>query len=248
MKSKTYFKQGKKDGAMDRLYNRINPALIKMGNWAYLIPTVLMCVLSIVTANAQAEISRVALEEKYLDMSSRIDFVAADLESYYHAMKYDPAYDLDYYVGVVINNATWLDDPANLPLTFCAAYDKDYNLLSEREPSYGGVFFDPLTSEQFMTDAGQTPFGTTIIPFEDKAHGVELRDMWTYHRWFFSDSEKPTLMVIAISKYTVATEADDLITLQLWLGASLPTAIILLLLSYIGYQRKQIGRRQEWTQ
>jgi hypothetical protein len=248
MKSKAYFKQGKRDGVMDRLFNRINPALVRMGNWAYLIPTVLMCILSIVTANAQAEISRVALEEKYLDMSSRIDFVAADLESYYQAMKDNPAYDLDYYVGVVIDDATWLDDPANLPLTFCAAYDKDYNLLSEREPSYSGVFFDPFASARFRADIEQAPFGKTIIPFEDKAHGVDLRDMWTYHRWFFGDSEKPTLMVIAISKYTVATEADDLITLQLWLGASLPTVIILLLLSYIGYQRKQINRRKEWTQ
>lgn len=145
------------------------------------------------------------LNEKFLDKITDVDIITRPVEMYADWETQRQFYETSLVYGVEALDEAYM--------TFAAIYDHDLNhVLSKRNPSFENAPFEPMGYSRFREAVSATlenpehSDGQTTLYFEDKAHGVEGRDMLVYWRWTPDDVSEQYLVVVGISKYSVASE------------------------------------------
>ena len=153
--------------------------------------------------------AKVTLEEKVIEKRLTLEMVAASIDRFIEID--DDWYTYDY-ATIIAHEMAVID---GLPFTFAAAYDSDYQEISNRAPSYNASPFEPMFYSEFVDSIGTNEHGVIVLPF--KPDGEPARDMHVCYRWIPTDSSLSNryLIVVAISDYSVSTNTSHWV----WYGA-----------------------------
>ena len=144
------------------------------------------------------------LQEKFTEKVQQVDMLANYIDE---MVKVDKDWGIYDYVRTLHGAVDFVDEQY---MTFAAQYvysGGKLNAVSHRTPSYAGSLFDPTKYDEFMGDIYTHENGQLILPFTPADE--PMRDMYTYYRWIPTNPELDdrVLIVVAISQYTVQTNA-----------------------------------------
>ena len=170
------------------------------------------------------------LNEKFLEFHRAIDYPAEQIEDWLfqgHSWEeWQPFYE-DY----LINNIQKMDDEY---MIFASIYNSSLEHIHSRHPSYEDSPVKPFDFPGFKETIQRNNKGDKVYWFETKT--VEGRDLYVYFRWtpINADIPDPYLLVVGISKFSVATSMGDTI---IWTLVTLITLCIIIfywLVQYLG--------------
>ena len=144
------------------------------------------------------------LHEKFTEKVQQVDMLASYIDEMVVVDKDWGIYD---YVRTLHGAIDYLDEQH---MTFAAQYvylGEKLTEASSRTPSYTDSPFDPTVYPEFTTAVSSQDSGQMVLPFTPK--GEPERDMYTYFRWIPTEDTLTgrILVVVAISQYTVQTNA-----------------------------------------
>ena len=178
----------------------------KFLRYLFLLPILLMIAFSLFFHQLMSEIRNELLNEKFIEKRTNVDLIGTQIDRF---IELDADWGYYDYQSIIAYNMQYIDE---LPMTFAAIYNEEFESISARSPSYEGAPFEPTRYPEFIHAVKNSEMGKLILPFTPT--GDIERDMYTYFRWVPSD---PTLSnrfltVVAISKYSVNTVSEDWIS------------------------------------
>ena len=178
---------------------------------AFLIPLLLLAIMSIIYVYVAQETERAFLASKYDEVKNEVGMIAA-------AANADPDDPWDSHEDNIREFMKFLDAK---PFTFAAAYKPDageLTLMTERD---NATNLDPRTFDVFMDAIYTAEQGELVFDFTPE--GMDTRAMHLYFEWVPNYS-KPTekyLLVAAVSRYSVTIKVPYWITLAPLVGVAL---------------------------
>lgn len=101
---------------------------------------------------------------------------------------------------------------------YCAVYNSDLKIISQRTPLYD-VDFDVLSNNDLKRDVRLQNRGKTTQAIEGNAD-YKNHTMYIYFRWVYYDSEDPILVILGMSKFAIETEYEGGLTTGAWVIAA----------------------------
>jgi hypothetical protein len=213
------------------------------------VPLILIFIFCITVISFVEKSEEVTLKEKVSDMVTFVDGEATEVADMIAIDQDWGTYD---YTTLLAHAAEYYD---KRPMTFAAAYDADFNCVSERYESIKGVPFNPWKYREF-TDAIAAafpswetrandipPYGNLEIEFDP---GVEEpRTMYLYFRWIPDDVNNPFLLVAAISEYSVENSVKDTFYFRMIIIAAL--AAIMTVIASVLQRKAQHEQSTDWN-
>ena len=171
-----------------------------------ILPFLILAIAAMYIPTMIDSINQTLLAEKFIEKKTDIDLIANTIDKFIELDDDWRTYDYQTIVGYTMQ---YLDE---IELTYAAAYDKDLNNLSHRNPSFENSPFEPPRYADFITAVEQNESGELILPFTPQ--GAETRDMYVYFKWIPTDKnlDGRFLTVVAISKYSVTSQVSQWIT------------------------------------
>ena len=96
---------------------------------------------------------------------------------------------------------------------YCAAYDTELNVISERSPLFGP--YDPLEDRDLRRDVDHQNRGKADI-MRKAGPDVPAHVVHTYWRWVYQASDEPILIILGMSKFAVETNHESGLVIGLW--------------------------------
>jgi len=141
------------------------------------------------------------INEKFAEKKLAVSLMANHTDQFI-ALDQDWESEYEYYKQSLVFDMEALDQAY---MTYAVVFDQNLNPLSKQTNYMGG--FDPLIYASFIQAIHDNNMGDMVVNFTPELGTA--RDVYLHYRWIpTGDYKDKFLVVVAISKYTVITQAD----------------------------------------
>ena len=189
-----------------------------------LIPVIFLIFNAMYYKNATRGTENTLLHEKYIEVITKVDMLAAGVEANTERAWYDHEHN-------IIASVEYLDKLYQVYAGVFKVVDGEYILITER--FYETSPFEPFDYPEFEEMARDNDFGSIVINYapEDQTY----RDLHVYFRWMplYSDNNEKYLVVAGVSQYSIVSQIPYWVSAGQWVSTIVTFVLNLVLVIMI---------------